>query len=759
MWALSCVPHIIGTSDGTRLWLRMSLKKQTSELDAKLKALHLRLKKCDHIIACREKQALERHRASLVSLAGEIDQLRGSIQEIKFSQGDSEEAVEAWSEQIEKELSATDAIVDKLSECLEEIAKKQQDHKREEEHGKDLAYDKQLLDQKLQAALKQKELEEKGSAVRLPKLSITPFNGTVIDWVRFESQYSVMVDSQSVPPVTKFSHLKELLVPKVRSAIDGLPFNEDGYQRALKYLREKYGHQDEIAGAYVINLLEMPAITERNIAKVHQFYEKLLFTIESLETLGKLSSVQGVAYYVIVKKLEFLRSELVTHVGGDWRSWSFKELLEALRKWTATNAIVKGSDKGNPVKGNIAKRPALSSERAFHSQDRYANNCVYCDSAEHVSSSCNKIPTPADRKAFLAKKKLCFNCAAGQHNAQGCPSKNSCRVCRKRHHTSICEQTSEPSLTTNVIGSSVVHPVIMVNVNGRKFRALLDSGASHSYVSSTLIELINARAVKCGTRRVATLLGVTTTRLLEYDLCLRAVKGDFALNSRVTRIDKKELLMLDNPRYAERIAYHSHLYGVEIEDQSLEERLPVHIILGANEYAQIRTRTPPRVGRRGEPVAEFTRFGWALMAPGIEADVSAAFLAVDAVCDYEKLCALDVLGLADAPAGDQLEVYKEFREQLTRNPEEGWYETALPWKGDHPPLPNNKEGSLRRLHNQVSKLRRMGKLEEYHEIIQNQLKEGVVEPAPVKPIGREFSHAPPSRDQRNRRNHEATCSV
>ena len=81
-----------------------------------------------------------------------------------------------------------------------------------------------------------------------------------------------MVDSQAVPPVTKFSHLKEILVPKVRSAIDGLPFNEDGYQRALKYLREKYGHPDEIAGAYVINLLEMAAITERNIAKVHQFY-------------------------------------------------------------------------------------------------------------------------------------------------------------------------------------------------------------------------------------------------------------------------------------------------------------------------------------------------------------------------------------------------------------------------------------------------------------------------------------------------------
>ena len=73
------------------------------------------------------------------------------------------------------------------------------------------------------------------------------------------------------------------------------------------------------------------------MAKVHQFYEKLLFTIESLETLGKLESVQGMAYYVLVKKLEFLRSELVSHVPSDWHSWSFKELLEALRQWTNTN--------------------------------------------------------------------------------------------------------------------------------------------------------------------------------------------------------------------------------------------------------------------------------------------------------------------------------------------------------------------------------------------------------------------------------------
>lgn len=317
-----------------------------------------------------------------------------------------------------------DDCANKLQKGYDQIVKEERDHDREERHGKDLEHEKQLLNQKLQAALKQKELEENRSTVKLRKLSITPFSGTVIDWVRFESQFSAMVDSQSVPAVTKFSHLKELLVPRVRQAIDGLPFNE-GYDRAKKYLREKYGHLDEVAGAHVINLLEMLTITERNVAKVHQFYEKLLFTFESLETLGKLESVQGVTYYVVVKKLEFLRSELVSQVPSGWRSWSFKESLEALRKWTDTNT-------------SSSKRPALR-DRVFFSEDRHINNsCVYCDKTEHVSSDCGELSTPEERKAFLVSKRLCFNCAAGQHSANKCPSKLSCRTCRRRHHASLC---------------------------------------------------------------------------------------------------------------------------------------------------------------------------------------------------------------------------------------------------------------------------------------------------------------------------------
>ena len=57
-------------------------------------------------------------------------------------------------------------------------------------------------------------------------------------------------------------------------------------------------------------------------------------------------------------------------------------------------------------------------------------------------------------------------------------------------------------------------------------------------------------------------------------------------------------------------------------------------------------------------------------------DLSNTFLTQMAATDYEKLCKLDVLGLPDKPSADQSDVYKEFKEQLTRSPT-GWYETGL----------------------------------------------------------------------------------
>ena len=144
-------------------------------------------------------------------------------------------------------------------------------------------------------------------------------------------------------------------------------------------------------------------------------------------------------------------------------------------------------------------------------------------------------------------------------------------------------------------------------------------------------------------------------------------------------------------------------------DNDPKQFLPVHLILEASDYAAIKTAEPPRVGQLGEPVAERTKFGWTIMSSGKELDHSKMLLTQTSHTDYEDLCRLDILGLEDRPEHDQQTVHAEFREQLIRDPE-GWYETGLLWKKNHPPLPSNKEGSLLRLDRLYNKLEKMESL-------------------------------------------------
>ena len=64
--------------------------------------------------------------------------------------------------------------------------------------------------------------------------------------------------------------------------------------------------------------------------------------------------------------------------------------------------------------------------------------------------------------------------------------------------------------------SAVIHPVVVVRVEGYQFRALLDSGASHSFCASTFRKLVKAQPKAAGLRQIAMLMGVATKTLPDF---------------------------------------------------------------------------------------------------------------------------------------------------------------------------------------------------------------------------------------------------
>ena len=97
-------------------------------------------------------------------------------------------------------------------------------------------------------------------------------------------------------------------------------------------------------------------------------------------------------------------------------------------------------------------------------------------------------------------------------------------------------------MTANFIGAStVVHSVVVVRINGYKFRALLDSGASLSYASSTATKLIGASCKSVGLRQLVMLTGVTTRKMQVYDASVESVHKDFVLDVGLTKTEPLSL--------------------------------------------------------------------------------------------------------------------------------------------------------------------------------------------------------------------------
>lgn len=192
-----------------------------------------------------------------------------------------------------------------------------------------------------------------------------------------------------------------------------------------------------------------------------------------------------------------------------------------------------------------------------------------------------------------------------------------------------------------------MYPVVVVSVGGVQCCALLDTGAGSSYASAALLHRLGKQPVQKEFRRIEMMMQATTREIEIHNVVIKSLSGDFRLRTEVTKVNRDALLNLQNPGYKDMVAQYSHLRGVTTDDVDVKSELPVHLILGTNEYAQIKTETTPKIGKPGEPIAGLTKLGWTIMSPGSEPDLTNMFLTQSSSLDYENLCRLDVLGLQD----------------------------------------------------------------------------------------------------------------
>ena len=84
----------------------------------------------------------------------------------------------------------------------------------------------------------------------------------------------------------------------------------------------------------------------------------------------------------------------------------------------------------------------------FTNTDRRQRSCTFCKSTSHTTSKCNVIMDKQKRVEVVKKENLCFNCL-GHHKISQCPSKYRCKICKRKHHTSLCDDKNNLKPGTN----------------------------------------------------------------------------------------------------------------------------------------------------------------------------------------------------------------------------------------------------------------------------------------------------------------------
>ena len=243
--------------------------------------------------------------------------------------------------------------------------------------------------------------------------------------------------------------------------------------------------------------------------------------------------------------------------------------------------------------------------------------------------------------------------------------------------------------------AGTLHQTLLAKVWSETVRVMFDSGAGSSYVCTEVITKLNLRPSRKEQHCIEQMFGTTRRNIELYSVTIGslAVEG-ISLEIECINAEKDVLTHLPNPRIKALKEQQCRLRRLEFSEEGTEsDSIEVHIILGAADYQRVRISEPLILGQNPDkdPGAEFTMLRWTVYGRQLlsECGPEKQFLLRTGQEEFEKLCSLDVLGLADKEARGELKLHEDFIQQLNKTPA-GYYETKLPWKEDHVPLTANK---------------------------------------------------------------------
>ena len=276
-------------------------------------------------------------------------------------------------------------------------------------------------------------------SVRLPKLSIKPFNGDITQWTTFwDSFKSAIHENPSLSDIDKFNYLRSWLERSARESIAGLTLTAPNYKEAVSILEKRFGNTQQIISRHMDLLLNLePVSAAHQLKSLRRLYDSVETHVRSLNSLGVDSETYGTLLASVLlnklpQELRLIVSRKTRDVGLDQLLKEVEEEIDARERAQATQP-----DTTQPTRRRQEPPPTTATLLSGDSPV----NCCYCQQ-QHAAEACTTVKGIEGRKQILRKSGRCFVCLRRGHISRGCRSRSKCSKCNARHHVSICAQVS-----------------------------------------------------------------------------------------------------------------------------------------------------------------------------------------------------------------------------------------------------------------------------------------------------------------------------
>nr|XP_034192366.1 uncharacterized protein LOC117609798 [Osmia lignaria] len=364
--------------------------------------------------------------------------------------------------------------------------------------------------------------------------------------------------------------------------------------------------------------------------------------------------------------------------------------------------------------------------------------CVACG-ADHALFRCDVFrgQSVEQRLSLAREHHRCFNCLQKGHLPAACPSKRACSICKGKHHTLLhserkgsktssvskgrestshadSESGQHSAQPTYVADNNIEDTTMSTSVNthfgtsrhekkvvlatawikvgtreGRQatLRALIDPGSEATFIRENVANALRANRQHVQASVSGTGAGTSATVRASANVTIEPCHG----KGPVIPVRALILKRLTNYRSNSIDASSKwiHLRGLEWADPLTNNKAPVDLIIGADNYGAI-LLDGLRKGLPSEPVAQKTIFGWVLTGPARSTESHAMQLHVHyGNLNTEINNTLRKFWEVEAPppvmflSEEDKQCEDHFRRTHSRKPD-GKYVARLPFKSEPP---------------------------------------------------------------------------